>query len=83
MNTETERRDGGAKPSKEEVQAARRAAGISQKDAAELVHLSSFTRWSEYERGERNMDEARFELFKIKTGQHPEYVPRGQASTAG
>lgn len=64
-------------PSKEEVLEARDIAGMSQGQAAELTHLGSVARWSEYERGVRNMDAARYELFLIKTNQHPEYGPRG------
>jgi transcriptional regulator with XRE-family HTH domain len=67
-------------PSKEQVIEARERAGINQTEAAKLVHLSSFTRWSEYERGERNIDSARFELFQIKTGQHPDYAPKKRPS---
>ena len=81
MTITKERRDK-PRPTKEEVAAARRAANLNQDEAAELVYLSSSTRWSEYERGERNMDQSRFELFRIKTGQHPDYVPRGQAISA-
>jgi transcriptional regulator with XRE-family HTH domain len=80
--TMKDRRDKPARPTKEQVAAARRAANISQDTAAALVHLSSSVRWSEYERGERNIDPAKFELFQIKTGQHPDYVPRGVAITA-
>lgn len=58
-------------PTAEELRALRRAAGISQSKAASLVHLSNGTRWYEYESGKRNIDKARFELFLIKTGQHP------------
>lgn len=63
-------------PTKEQVISARTASGLTQTEAAEMVYLSSFTRWSEYERGERNMDAARYELFLIKTGQHPDYELR-------
>lgn len=66
-------------PSKEEVREARDIAGVSQMLAAELAHLGSVARWSEYERGLRNMDSARFELFLIKTNQHPDYGPRDAA----
>lgn len=79
--TAARRRDDDACPTQEEVREARRIAGISQDRAAELVHLNSHARWSEYERGIRRIDIARFELFRIKTGQHPDYVPRGQAIT--
>lgn len=54
-----------------EILQARTAAGLSQSSAATLVHLSSGLRWSEYERGVRNIDPARWELFLLLTGQHP------------
>lgn len=63
-------------PTAEEVLAVRQRAGLSQGDAAAMVHLSSFSRWSEYERGIRTMDPAKYELFKIKTGQHDSYGPK-------
>lgn len=59
------------RPTSEELRALRRAANISQSKAAALVHLSNGTRWYEYESGKRNIDPARFELFLIKTSQHP------------
>lgn len=53
-------------PTPEEVTAARAAAGLTQKEAAELVHLGSGVRWAEYENGARNIDVARWELFRLK-----------------
>lgn len=53
-------------PSKETVFALRSAAGLTQKQAAELVHLGSPVRWAEYENGTRNIDAARWELFTLK-----------------
>lgn len=63
----------GASPSPEEVRAARTAAGLSQEQAAQLVHLGSRFHWSKVERGIHAMDPARWELFQIKVGIHPEY----------
>lgn len=54
-----------------EVLDARKSAGLTQAQAARLVHLSSGLRWSEYERGERSPDPARWELFLLLTNQHP------------
>lgn len=62
-------------PTCDEIRALRRAARVSQSKAATLVHLASGSRWSEYERGTRRIDAARFELFLIKTGLHPDYNP--------
>lgn len=58
-------------PTKEEVRAARRAAGHTQAQAAETVHLGTSQRWHEYEAGERNIDVSRWELYLLLTGQHP------------
>lgn len=55
------------------VRQAREAAGLTQQQAAELVHLGQARRWSEYERGVHQIDAARWELFQIKAGQHPGY----------
>lgn len=60
-------------PTPQEVAAARAHAGLTQQQAAELVYLGSFRRWSEYERGVSVIDLARWELFLIKTGQHDRY----------
>jgi DNA-binding transcriptional regulator YiaG len=54
-------------PTNEEVRAVRRAANVSQSKAAAMVHLASGSRWSEYERGTRRIDLARWELFLLKT----------------
>jgi hypothetical protein len=54
-------------PTSDEIRAVRRAAQVSQSKAAAMVHLSSGVRWSEYERGTRNIDLARWELFLLKT----------------
>lgn len=58
-------------PTPGEIAAARQAAGLSQAQAAELVGLSDKARWSEYERGARSPDAARWALFLLATGQHP------------
>ena len=54
-----------------EILKARQTAGLSQSAAAALVHLRSGMRWSEYERGARNIDPAKWQLFLLLTGQHP------------
>lgn len=59
-------------PSKEMIQSVRKSAGLSQAKAAEMVYLSGGFRWSEYERGIRSPDAARWELFLIKVGLHEE-----------
>jgi hypothetical protein len=40
-----------------------------------MVHYGDHTRWSECERGRQKLDVARFELFLIKIGRHPQYKP--------
>jgi DNA-binding XRE family transcriptional regulator len=47
---------------------AREMAGLTQAEAAEIIHLSHPVRWSEYERGRHTMPMASWELFLFKTG---------------
>lgn len=65
-------------PTPEIVRSARAASGHSQAQAASTVHLGNVARWSEYERGVRTIDAARWELYLLLTGQHPTLraVPR-------
>lgn len=49
----------------------RRAARITQREAAALVGLSNHVRWSEYERGIRPIPLSLLALFLLSTGQHP------------
>jgi transcriptional regulator with XRE-family HTH domain len=63
-------------PTKEQIKEARQEAGLTQIQAAEIALLGNSVRRSEYENGKENMDPARFELFMIKTGQHPEFIRR-------
>lgn len=58
-------------PTPDAVHVSRVAAGISQAQAAALVHLGSAMRWSDYERGVRSIDLARWELWLLRVGQHP------------
>lgn len=53
-------------PTPDLVRAARDAAGLTQDQAAQLVHRTGKKRWSEWETGERQMQLATFELFCIK-----------------
>lgn len=55
-------------PTAEQVRAAREAAGLTQQQAAELVHRDKRTRWSEWETGTRQMQPDTFELFLLKSG---------------
>lgn len=60
-------------PAPNEIADARKRAGLSQAAAASLVHLGSKSRWYEYESGYRPIDPARWELFLLKTDQHPDW----------
>lgn len=53
----------------------REAAGLTQAQCAALVFLADAKRWGEHERGVVPIEPARFELFCIKLGRHPDYVP--------
>lgn len=53
------------------VRGARQAAGLTQAQAAQLVDLGHLARWSEYERGQHQIDRGRWALFLLATGQHP------------
>ena len=65
-----------ALPTPDEMRVTRERAGLSQAQAADLVHLGAAKRWSEYERGVATIDPARWELFLIKCDLHPDYKPR-------
>lgn len=51
-----------------EIRSARLVAGLTQKDAGELVGGGERT-WQDWERGQRAMPASARELFLIKTGQ--------------
>jgi putative transcriptional regulator len=53
-----------------DVRAARKAAGLSQTAAGALCHRS-LRAWQDAEAGKRNLDQAAWELFLLRTGQHP------------
>ena len=55
-------------PTAEEVRQARQAAGLTQTQAAELLHTSCRV-WQQWEAGDRKMHPAFFELFLLKSGQ--------------
>lgn len=60
-------------PEPSQVREARRVRQLSQEDAAMLVGLSHGARWGEHESEKRHrpINAARWELFLLKTGQHP------------
>jgi DNA-binding transcriptional regulator YiaG len=58
-------------PTKEQIREARVAAGLTQAEAARIVHRPSYRTWQDWERGRTKMPLDAWELFMIKTGQHP------------
>jgi DNA-binding transcriptional regulator YiaG len=56
-------------PTPEAILAARKAAGLSQAQAAAVVHRPSYRTWQDWERGRAKMPLDAWELFMIKTGQ--------------
>lgn len=52
-------------PTKEEVKQARAAAGLTQAEAAAVVHKKKMA-WYHWEKGDSSMDPAFWELFNIK-----------------
>lgn len=57
-------------PTPEQIRAARLAAQLTQTQAAELCHRS-LRAWQQAEDGSRNLDLAAWELFLLRTKQHP------------
>ena len=58
-------------PTSDEVRATRAAAGITQQRSAEMVYQASSSNWRAYESGRIKMHPCAWELFLLKTGQHP------------
>jgi hypothetical protein len=56
-------------PTPKQIAKARTDAGLTQAQAAEMIHAGAYQRWSEYERGLHEMPLATWELFLLKTGQ--------------
>ena len=57
------------------LRALRAEFGLSQGELAELVHMSGFTRISDWERGRHPINAACWELLLIKLGRHREFGP--------
>lgn len=55
-------------PSKEQIRSARLAVGLTALEAATMVHRSR-RNWFQWEKDERKIDLACWELFLLKTGQ--------------
>ena len=56
---------------------------LTQAEAAQACGLASALRWSEYERGVRSIDLARWAVFLLATGQHPRGSQALEASSRG
>lgn len=60
-----------ANPAQENIRALRKAEGLTQTDAATLIH-SSLRTWQDWEAGVTRMHPGLWELFKIKASKcHP------------
>lgn len=66
-NRGRDRGKAGTTPTAEMILLAREAAGLTQ-EAAALVVYTSWRTWQDWERGERRMHPAFWELFLLKTG---------------
>ena len=60
-------------PTPADIRAARKAAGLSQTAAGALCHRS-LRAWQAVEAGDRTLDLAAWELFLLRTGQHPTHA---------
>lgn len=58
-------------PTAAEVRAARDELALTLAQAAEIAGLGAGPRWAEYESGARHPSPAVWELFLLRTGQHP------------
>lgn len=67
----------GLTPTAAQISAARERAGLSQQQAAELVHVD-IRSWRRWELAERGINMAAWELFLLRSHQHPsaELKPR-------
>lgn len=54
------------------IKTARAAAALTQTQAGALVGAPLRT-WQDWEAGKRQMPKSAWELFRIKTGQHPDF----------
>ena len=62
-------------PTPHRIKQTRLALGYTQKEAAEMVHVS-LRAWQLWEAGQRKMPAAAWELCTIKSGLHPLYAQR-------
>lgn len=57
-------------PTTDQISAAREQSGLTQQKAADLVHVDIRT-WRRWEDGERAVNLAAWELFLLRSHQHP------------
>ena len=60
-------------PTADEITTTRQAAGLTQAKSAHLVHVAIGT-WKQYEAGTRTPHVALWELYLLKSGQHPTHI---------
>lgn len=60
-------------PTPDQIRAARLAAGHTQAQAAEVIHSARRMTWADYEEGRRVIPLAAWELYLLRTGQHPDW----------
>lgn len=58
-------------PTPADIIQARQRAGHTAAQAAKLVHIARGQTWLDWEAGRRNMPQASWELYLLRTGQHP------------
>lgn len=58
-------------PTPEQLKDLRKAADLTQRQAAELVGLGDHMRWSEFERGLTTISAERWALFLLAVDRHP------------
>lgn len=58
-------------PTPEKVREAREELGLTLAEAAAVAGLGAHSRWAEYENGKKVPSPAVWELFLLRTGQHP------------
>lgn len=61
-----------ASPTPQKVKTVRKTLGYTQKEAAEMVHVT-LRAWQQWEAGQRRMPSGLWELCIIKAGLHPLY----------
>lgn len=62
-------------PAPQLIKNMRKMLGLTQREAAESVHVT-VRAWQHWEEGKRHMPPAAWELALIKAGLHPDFVQR-------